>query len=209
VSTGSEQLTAAPAATAGASPQDLPAKPTGAQLLAAFPPRPVAASWPATQASRSAVLARVLAVPFSLDNPVSQQARRLGVLAVLSWLQTHPGDSWQQRWQASAAEDQPDWRDLITAAAAGRRRSRVTAGTQLPHLSPGLLVLICADVIRPSLAWLLRFAPARHGLATEMARTRDSVAFAALAELCAQARAGLQTLFSISKASEAAETQRC
>jgi integrase len=54
-------------------------------------------------------------------------------------------------------------------------------------------VLICADVIRPSLAWLLRFAPARRGLATEMARTRDSVAFAALAELCAQARAGLQT----------------
>ena len=168
-------------------------KPTGAQLLAAFPPRPVASSWPATEASRSAVMQRVLAAPFALDNPASQQTRRLGVLAVLSWLQTHPGDSWQQRWQASAAEDRPDWRDTITAAAAGRRRASAAPGTQLPHLGPGLLVLMCADVIRPSLGWLLRFAPARRGLPAEMARTRDSAAFAALAELCTHGRVGLQT----------------
>jgi site-specific recombinase XerD len=69
----------------------------------------------------------------------------------------------------------------------------VPIGRQLPHLSPGLLVLVCADVVRPSLGWLLRFAPARRNLATEMARTRDSATFDALAELCAQARVGLQT----------------
>ena len=63
----------------------------------------------------------------------------------------------------------------------------------LPHLSPGLLVLICADVIRPGLDWLLRFAPARHNLATEMARTRDPAAFAALAALCKQGGVGLQS----------------
>ena len=61
------------------------------------------------------------------------------------------------------------------------------AAKPLPHLSPGLLVLICADVIRPGLDWLLRFAPARHNLATEMARTRDPGAFAALAALCSRA----------------------
>jgi integrase len=188
----SGQVIAQPA-TDAASPANGLVKPTGAQLLTAFPPRPVASSWPATQATRSTVLARVLATPFTLANPASQQTRRLGVLAMLSWLQTHPGDSWQQRWQASGAEDQPDWRDAVTAAAAGRRRARTAPGTQLPHLSPGLLVLICADMIRPSLGWLLRFAPARRGLAAEMARTRDSAAFAALAQLCAQGRVGLQT----------------
>jgi integrase len=193
VNAGSGQLTAAPAATAVASPQDVPAKQTGAQLLAAFPARPVASSWPATEADRSAVLARVLAAPFTLDNPVSQQIRRLGVLAVLSWLQTHPGDSWQQRWQASGAENHHDWRDMISASAAGRSRSKVAAGRQLPHLSPGLLVLVCAGVIRPSLAWLLRFAPARRGLATEMARTRDGAAFAVLGHMCARGQVGLQT----------------
>jgi site-specific recombinase XerD len=158
------------------------AHPTGAQLAASFPPRPVASSWPATEAARSAVLARVLSAPFALDNRLSQQTRRLGVLAVLTWLRTQPGDSWQQRWRASGAEDQPDWRPLVGSDPA----------KPPPHLSPGLLVLICADVIRPSLDWLLRFAPARHNLGVEMARTRDPAAFAALDALC-RGRVGLQS----------------
>ena len=83
--------------------------------------------------SRSAVLAKVLAAPFTLDNPASQQTRRLGVLAVLSWLQTHPGDSWQQRWQASGAEEWADWRDVITAAAAGRSGCRRAAAASEPR----------------------------------------------------------------------------
>jgi len=190
--TASSQQVIVPAATDAASLLSGPVKPTGAQLLAAFPPRPIASSWPATEASRSAALARVLATPFTLDNPASQQTRRLGVLAALSWLQTHAGDSWQERWRASRAEAALDWRDLITAAAAGSSRATAT-GTHLPHLSPGLLVLICADVIRPSLGWLLRFAPARRGLATEMARTRDTAAFVGLAELCTQGRVGVQS----------------
>ena len=144
------------------------ANPTGAQLAASFPPRPVASSWPLTEATRSAVLARVLSAPFTLDNRLSQQTRRLGVLTVLNWLRTQPGESWQQRWRASGAEDQADWRRLVGSDPA----------KPPPHLSPGLLVLICADVIRPGLDWLLRFAPARHNLAVEMARTRDpSAAF--------------------------------
>jgi site-specific recombinase XerD len=190
---GSSEQVLVQLATPAVSSTDASVKSTGARLLAAFAPRPIAASWPASEASRAEVLARVLTPPFTLDNRLSQQTRRMGVLAVLSWLQTHPGDSWQQRWQASGVEDQPDWRDAITAASVGRRRATTAPATQLPHLSPGLLVLICADVIRPSLGWLLRFAPARRGLATEMARTRDSAAFAALATLCTQARVGLQT----------------
>ena len=78
------QPTAEPAATAGST------KPTGTQLVAAFPPRPVAASWPATGARRSAVVDRVLAAPFALDNPLSQRNRRLGLLAVLGWLREQP-----------------------------------------------------------------------------------------------------------------------
>jgi hypothetical protein len=170
-----------------------PGNPTGAQLLASFPPRRVASSWPATEANRSQVLARVLVAPFALDNRASQATRRLGVLAVLSWLATYPGASWQDRWRASSAEDQPDWRELVTASSA---RGRGTGGVNRampPHLSPGLLVLICAEVIRPSMDWLLRFAPVRRGLAIEMARTRDAAAFAELTELCTHARVGLQT----------------
>ena len=132
-----------------------PADRTGAQLVAAFPPRPVVASWPATEASRSAVLDRVLAAPFALDNPNSQQTRRLGVLAVLNWLRTQPGDSWQQRWQASGAEDQPDWRHLV-----GTGRAK-----PLPHLSPGAAGadLRRCDPARPGLAAAVRAGAAQPG----------------------------------------------
>ena len=54
-------------------------------------------------------------------------------------------------------------------------------------------MLICADVIRPGLAWLSGFAPARRGLAEEMARTRDSAAFAELAGMCQRSAVGAQT----------------
>jgi hypothetical protein len=127
VTGSSEQVIVRPAIEA-ASPMNAAVKPTGARLLAAFPPRPVVSSWPPTQASHAAVLARVLAAPFTLENRLSQQTRRMGVLAVLSWLQSHPGDSWQRRWQASGAEDQTDWRNAITAAAAGRRRATTAPG---------------------------------------------------------------------------------
>src|SRR5258708_31361014 len=162
------QPTAESAATAGST------KPTGTQLVAAFPPRPVAASWPATGARRSAVVDRVLAAPSALDDPLSQRNRRLGLLAVLGWLRVQPGDSWQQRWRAGGAEDQPDWRLLV-----GTDRAK-----PLPHLTPGLQMLICAHLIRPSLDWLLRFIPAPHNLAAEMAPTRDPAPFAPPTALC-------------------------
>jgi hypothetical protein len=159
--------------------------------MAAFPARGVDPSWPSTCADRSAVLARVLAAPFSLENPNSQRIRRTGVLAVLGWLADFPGGNWQQRWQASGAEAAGDWRDLFVGEAASRGRN--APGEPAPHLSIGLMVLICADVIRPGLDWLLRFAPARRSLTTEMARTRDSKAFADLNQACTEPHVELQT----------------
>ncbi|WP_104175139.1 site-specific integrase [Arthrobacter sp. Y81] len=186
--TGSEQLVAPPVVSDAAGPT---VGQTGAQLMAAFPARGVDPSWPWTCDDRSAVLARVLAAPFRLENPDSQRTRRTGVLAVLGWLSDFPGGNWQQRWQSSGAEAASDWRDLFIGEAAGRWRN--APGEPAHHLSIGLMVLICADVIRPGLDWLLRFAPARRALATEMARTRDSKAFAVLNQACTDAHVGLQT----------------
>jgi hypothetical protein len=160
---------------------------TGAELLGRFPPRPVAGSWPATEAARHQVLARLLAPPFALAHPVSQQSRRLGLVAVVNWLEAQPGSSWQDRWLASGAEAAPDWRDLVRTW----RESRLGApGGGLTHIGAGLLVLICADVIRPGIGWLLRCSPTPRNLAAEMARTRDAAAFAELAVLCQSGSAG-------------------
>ena len=71
----------------------------------------------------------------------------------MNWLRAQPGDTWQDRWLASGAESHPDWRDLVGTARPGGTQASPTR--RLPHLAPGLLVLICADVIRPSVGWLL------------------------------------------------------
>ncbi len=169
----------------------LPGGETGAELLARFPPRPAVASWPATLATRQQVLSRLLAPPFALDNPASQQGRRLGLVTVVNWLEAQPGDSWQDRWLGSGAETRGDWRELITGWKAGR------AGTPpagllkpAPHAGAGLLVLIGADVIRPGIGWLLRCPSAPRNLAAEMARIRDGKAFAELAALCQSGSTG-------------------
>jgi len=155
---------------------------TGRELVSRFPPRALAGSWPATEADRPAMVNRVLAAPFALALKASQLSRRLGVLTVVKWLQTLPGDTWQDRWLASGAEDHGDWRDLVTAT--GPAGTASAAGPASPLLVPALLVLICADVIRPSLGWLLTSPLGRRNLGTEMARTRDPAGFAELAALC-------------------------
>ncbi len=169
-----------------------PGRVTGAELAARFPARAPQSSWPVASTSREQVLARVLAAPFALGNDLSQQTRRQGVLTVLGWLQAQPGSTWQERWAASGAETVPDWRDLAAAWRAKRLGGPVP-GQHPPHAGPGLMVLICADVVRPSLSWLAGFAPARRGLGEEMARTRDSAAFAELTAMCQAGHVGSQT----------------
>ncbi|HEX2807091.1 MAG TPA: hypothetical protein VHN80_13080, partial [Kineosporiaceae bacterium] len=125
---------------------------TGAALRTRFPPRPSDSSWPATTATREQVLQRCLAAPFALDNPSSQRPRRMGLVTVVNWLQAWPGDTWQQRWLATGAQQEADWRDLVAKWAAGRSgQSRSDEGKPAPYLASGLLILICADVIRPDL----------------------------------------------------------
>lgn len=59
------------------------AAPTGALLKTGFPSRVAVSSWHSTLLDHAAVLERVFAAPFTLENSDSQVARRNGVLAVL------------------------------------------------------------------------------------------------------------------------------
>jgi len=152
--------------------------PTGrSDLLVRFPPRPASPSWPLTQAPRPAMVQRLLSPPFALENRFSQQSRRLGVLAVVSWLQARPGGTWQERWLSSGAETAADWRSIVDPSDG---QAGPSAARPLGHLAPGLSVMICADVIRPSLPFLLASPGTRRNLALEMARTRDPEGFPAL-----------------------------
>jgi hypothetical protein len=146
----------------------------GAKSIARVP----AGSWPATRASRDEVLARLTHPPFVLAGAGSQNHRVRGVRLLLDWLSDQPGDSWQQRWAASRAD----------AAAAGWRRIPADWLDQQGQFNPSrhaalcaaVTVAIAADVIRPSLAWLV----AAGTRSMTVVHARDAEGFAQLRDLC-------------------------
>ncbi|MGW1238489.1 tyrosine-type recombinase/integrase [Streptomyces bobili] len=145
-----------------------------AALTEAFPPRPTPTIWSATQSPRDAVLERLQRPPFARDRGRTYTSRMVGVRLILAWLETFPGDTWQQRWEASpAAAAYKGWADSLVAW--GRANGRKPG---LATLSGGLLVLTCADVIRPGLHWLIKNSSGN--LRPEMATSRDPQGFARL-----------------------------
>ena len=166
---------------AGAAPRARRLSAEAAALWQKFPPRAVAASWPASQADRRAVVSQAMACPYAAaENDQSRYSRRLGIIRMLDWLETQPGATWQDRWQAGcrSAADR-DWRDIAELHL--KDTGRIAAGNRSVWRSLGgaLGLLIGCDVIRPDLGWLLTSATPAH-LAADMARVRDPHGFAAL-----------------------------
>jgi hypothetical protein len=102
------------------------------------------------------------------------------VAKLLRWLSSLPGDTWQQRSRASGAEDLPgaDWTDLPQRFL---RQAGPTPSYERGDLTSGLLMLVCGDVVRPDLAWML--TRTHKHLAPVMAEVRDPEGFERLAQL--------------------------
>lgn len=150
-------------------------------LLEKFPPRPVPASWPATCQSRQKTVARLLAPPFEAVTSQDRCNRKLALLKVLDWLELHPGLTWQERWERATSGDR-DWRhvlvrELSDAGNLGPRDERL-----FKILGLGITQLITADVIRPSLSWLMT-TPSPQRIANETERVRDPAGFTRLREV--------------------------
>ena len=113
------------------------------------------ACWPDTDADRWRTRSSADLPPFlAAASRRPSAGRRRGVIKLLRWLSTFPGETWQQRWLASGVEEHPGatWSQLAAGVAARARRG---ASYDAEDLSSGLLMLICGDVIRPGLAWML------------------------------------------------------
>jgi hypothetical protein len=150
------------------------------QLREQFPPRPAQPWWPETAQDQEAVLQRLTSPPFTPEGESARAARRRGTAKILRWLASFPGDTWQRRWEASGVEAGlgSTWMELPLAWFRERGES---AYCDAGDLSPGLLMLSCADVVRPGLPWML--TRVNHHLALVMAETRDPAGFARLHEL--------------------------
>lgn len=128
-----------------------------------------------TAASCEEVLARIDEPPLRAQSNTAQENRRGGARRLLRWLQTFPGTTWQQRWQASPATALgAQW---IQAPAAWLTEQ---SKTPLPaELRAGLLCLSVADAIRPDLDFLLSTVRSGHWHKALSAH-RDPAGFARL-----------------------------
>ena len=163
-----------------AAPATVTAPSGGGQLRARFPARPAQPAWPFTVAGQEETLERLTSPPFVPAFKATRQMRRRGVVKLLRWLASFPGDTWQQRWLASGAENHPGAGWLVLPAGWLHERGQASSCDRNDLLA-GLLIAVCADVIRPGLPWMLtRFHPF---LASVMAVTRDPEGFDRLREL--------------------------
>ncbi|MFJ9900509.1 tyrosine-type recombinase/integrase [Streptomyces sp. NPDC091280] len=144
-------------------------------LRSAFPARPVPDTWPATAEDRAQVKERL--AEFSANaNRHTRYIRGRGAQTILRWLELFPGGTWQQRWLNSGSDEQRrGWLDHLMEAISDGRYGRVDR----TELSSGALVLVCADVIRPSLEWLM--TRQSLNLRQLVSERRDPDGFAALA----------------------------
>jgi hypothetical protein len=156
--------------------------PNAVALSQRFPPRAAASDWPATTTPRQQVIARLLGEPLATASAGRRPEPRRELQWLLDWLELHPGDSWQDRWLASGADTAGNiaWRRQ-PATAFGR--GRADNEHHRLALARAMLLLVAADVIRPSLGWLLTPAAPRE-LAIAIAQGRDPDGFARLAALC-------------------------
>lgn len=150
----------------------------GAPLPARFPPRPIVSAWPACRWTRTKVAELVAEHWSSVPSRQEAAARLRGLGLLLDWLEDQPGKTWQQRWLASGAnEARASWRQ-------GPEQWLARGGHphwKLRPMTVALPTLIGADVLRPSLDWLLA-GSAR--ISPEVIAWRDPEGFERLRVAC-------------------------
>jgi integrase len=160
------------------------------QLWEKFPPRTPARTWPTTEQQGEALLAHVIAASSLLDESRdAQQRRRRGMAPLLGWLSNQSGATWQQRWEASGADAVGNadwWKPMLAWARPQRPDCGVSTSSNFRVCA---LMLVCADVIRPSMDWILS-PRAPQNLVALMTKLRDPVGFAELGALCDASQAG-------------------
>ncbi len=146
--------------------------------LGSYPPRAQPMSWPATRLDRAGVLTVLSAAPFVTDDPISARRRRVATELLLDWLAGNPGTTWQQRWLAS----EPGIAGVRFRQVLGRWLADhgYPCRWHQDYLAVALRIVISADVVRPSLSWLLSEAMGRGALARVLAASRDPEGFARL-----------------------------
>ena len=149
-----------------------------------FVARASCGDWPVTRLGGERVSERLTSGAFTLDTAGGRKRRRHGVSALLGWLGAQPGDTWQERWLASGADSAgAAWRQI---PAVWLRASGRDAPERVEALGAAFTIAVCADVVRPGIAWFVTSVPRGGALVRGMAQARDVEGFARLRRQCEQ-----------------------
>ncbi len=158
-----------------------PVSPSPHPPILRFPARPVVAHWPTTGADRAQVVALAASAASPLAASPIYPARLRGLYLLLDWLTAQPGRSWQERWLASGADAAGErWAE---GPASWLEAQSKFSRSRLELMTSSLLVIVGADIVRPSLTWLLTGGKKRK-LARNLIRSRDPQGFGQLRLVC-------------------------
>jgi hypothetical protein len=111
--------------------------------------------WPETRLSRTTLVDLARDLPFWQHDSDKRAGRGRSTGLVLGWLEIWPGETWQQRWQASGAESHGQvWHDALDEhlTALPTALSRLAARR---HANVGISCLLCLRVLRPGYDWMI------------------------------------------------------
>ncbi|GGN23679.1 integrase [Lentzea pudingi] len=110
--------------------------------------------WPQTRLRRDALAQLAYDLPVGDQHPDKRQSRRNGATRLLTWLESCPGGTWQERWEASGAESLgKGWREAgVDALVAAGGTSPFNARR---HFTLGMSCLISLRVLRPGYDWMI------------------------------------------------------
>ncbi|WP_448071114.1 site-specific integrase [Georgenia yuyongxinii] len=146
----------------------------------AFPARRCPPAWPGTTRPEDEAKEVLLRLP--VLGAGSSERRCTGARMLLGWLTGQPGRTWQERWQASGADEAGRrWRDVPSGWLAARGHGP----WRRQCLIEAVPAAIGADLLRPSLSWLVDGGGAHGGLLVRyQVAVRDPDGFARLDRLC-------------------------
>ncbi len=153
---------------------------SGVALSVRFPARVPALHWPGSRLSDLEVLALVRSPLGPCATQLVHDDQR-GLRLLLDWLEAQPGATWQERWLNSGADAaREEW---AKEPGAWLERLGTSSPNRLRLMTGSLLFLIGADIVRPSLEWLLTGGVMRK-LTRNIRNARDSEGFDRLDQIC-------------------------
>lgn len=147
-----------------------------------IPPRTIDTVWATTELDRNDAWTLLTSPAFAFEDYKKQCDRRRGLGHVLDWLDEQPGQTWQDRWMTSGIENTSKlWRNVLERWLEQRG---LGGRYQLAVMVRAVSTLIAADLLRPSLPWLIS-SNMRTSITADTPRGRGDTDFARLAALCA------------------------